>query len=186
MNFHWQQSRVLSVILNLGLNLGLSLGLSLAVVGQCQAQYVWLDEKGVKQFSDQPPPSNVPKNRIIKGVGVKPTAKVVIDDASASGEASAASASAHAASAPMTTAERNADYNKRRQEQAEKDKKQAEEAANNLAKRKNCEQLRDYQRSLDSGVRISNFDAAGNRGVMNDEQRAQATRENKQALADCK
>ena len=33
------------------------------------AQYIWLDEKGTKQFSDTPPPASVPKNRIIKEPG---------------------------------------------------------------------------------------------------------------------
>ena len=30
------------------------------------AQWVWLDEKGLKQFSDRPPPNSVPQKRILK------------------------------------------------------------------------------------------------------------------------
>ena len=30
------------------------------------AQYVWLDEHGVKQFSDVAPPGNIPEKRILK------------------------------------------------------------------------------------------------------------------------
>src|SRR5205823_1792862 len=37
-----------------------------------QAQYVWLNERGVKQFSDMPPPASVPENRILKSPGAAP------------------------------------------------------------------------------------------------------------------
>ena len=36
--------------------LAASLALSLLCPGTAAAQYVWLDEKGTKQFSDMPPP----------------------------------------------------------------------------------------------------------------------------------
>lgn len=173
MKFHWQQSAILAATLCFGM------------VSLAQAQYVWLDEKGVKQFSDQPPPPNVPKSRILKGPGAKAAVKADTDDTGTATSA-AASNTTSAASAPLSIAERNAEFTKRRQEQAEKDKKLADEAARNLAKRKNCEHAKEFQRTLDSGTRIGQFDAAGNQGVMSDEQRAQASRENKQVLADCK
>ena len=33
------------------------------------AQYVWLNDKGVKQYSDMPPPAAVPNQRILKSPG---------------------------------------------------------------------------------------------------------------------
>lgn len=155
------------------------------------AQYVWLDEKGVKQFSDQPPPANIPKKNIIKGPAApsaKPAAKPGGDDAAAEGNAAAAAAStaSNAASAAPTYAERNAEYKKRRQEQAEKDKQAADETARAEARKKNCERARDYQRTLDSGIRITNTDKNGERIVMNDEERNRASRENRQILDGCK
>lgn len=170
MKFRWQLSSFLVA------------GLCFGLTGQCLAQYVWLDEKGVKQFSDQPPPPGVPKNRILKGPG----AKAATPTASSDSPASAPAPAAPPASAPLSIAERNAEFNKRRQEQAEKEKKLADDASRAEAKRKNCARAREFQQSLDSGTRISQFDEAGNKGVMNDDQRAQASRENKQVLADCK
>ena len=157
-------------------------GLCFGLAGQCLAQYVWVDEKGVKQFSDQPPPPGVPKNRILKGPG----AKTAPQAASSESQASAPAPPAASASAPLSIAERNAEFNKRRQEQAEKEKKQADDASRAEAKRKNCARAREFQQSLDSGTRISQFDDAGNKGFMSDDQRAQASRENKQILAECK
>lgn len=154
------------------------------------AQYVWLDEKGVKQFSDQPPPANIPKKNIIKGPAApsaKPAAKPGSDDAApAELDAAAASAASNAASAAPTYAERNAEYKKRRQEQVEKDKQASDDAARAEARKKNCERARDYQRTLDSGIRITNTDKNGERSVMGDEERNRASRENRQILDGCK
>ena len=44
--------------------LALSLGASAAL-----AQYIWLDSKGVKQYSDRPPPPSVPTSKILKAPG---------------------------------------------------------------------------------------------------------------------
>ncbi|MBS0307625.1 MAG: DUF4124 domain-containing protein, partial [Proteobacteria bacterium] len=47
--------------------------LALAVCGftaSAMAQYIWLDDKGVKQYSDTPPPASVPKKRILKEGGM--------------------------------------------------------------------------------------------------------------------
>ena len=41
------------------------------------AQYIWLNEKGRKQFSDTPPPASVPKHRILKDTPDLPTVQVV-------------------------------------------------------------------------------------------------------------
>ncbi|UUZ48461.1 DUF4124 domain-containing protein [Massilia sp. B-10] len=38
----------------------------LMLVSLAQAQYVWVDEKGVKQFSDRSPPSNIPAKNILE------------------------------------------------------------------------------------------------------------------------
>lgn len=40
-----------------------------AIALPAQAQYVWLDARGVRQFSDRPPPPSVPDSRILKGPG---------------------------------------------------------------------------------------------------------------------
>ena len=159
--------------------------LTLALLAPCAlAQYVWTDDKGVKQFSDMPPPSNVPKSRILK----QPAAKAPVDPEQTAAPAASAqgSASAAAAKGPMTTAERNADFNKRRMEQAEKEKKTGQESEKQAALAKNCERARNYSRTLQSGQRIANTDGNGERTFMSDEQREKELRDAQRILGDCK
>ncbi|MBC3884923.1 DUF4124 domain-containing protein [Undibacterium griseum] len=141
------------------------------------AQYVWVDEKGNKQFSDTPPPVSVPKNRIIKGGA--PTPKTETDNSNTQDAASAPAK-------PMTTAEKNQDFNKRRAEQAIKDKKAADEQQANADKANNCERAKNYQKILDSGVRVTTTDKNGERSYLSDSQREKEAADIKKALSDCK
>ncbi|HTD05702.1 DUF4124 domain-containing protein [Undibacterium sp.] len=151
--------------------------LSFCVCASAFAQYVWLDEKGVKQFSDTPPPSSVPNNRILKSPNKPGKENALPDSAAATQDADQAK--------PATTASKNEDFLKRRAEQAEKDQKAAEEQRVASEKSKNCERVQSYQRTLDSGVRIATTDANGERAIMTDEQRAQESAGNKRLLAGC-
>ena len=141
------------------------------------AQYVWLDDKGSKQFSDQPPPSTVPKNKILKVPGGN------IDRAIS--EPDADTDQTKKTKQPESVAEKEAAYKKRRDEMAAKDKKATEEAKNTAAKADNCKRMREYKQSLDSGQRISQTDANGNRSYLTDEKRAQEQSTVTQSLGDC-
>jgi hypothetical protein len=149
------------------------------------AQYVWLNDKGVKQYSDMPPPSSVPNNRIVKapGAAMRTTSPVPPDG----GENGVAAAPAtEKIKIPMTTAEKNMDFQKRKIEQAEKDKKTAEEKQRAADKSKNCERAREYQNALDSGQRIAHTGKNGERAYMSDAQRSQETKDTQRILGDCK
>ena len=148
------------------------------------AQYVWLDEKGVKQYSDMPPPVSVPKNRVLKEPGT-PSRTLATAPAEAAAQDSLP-ATAEKEKLPLTTAEKNTDFQKRRAEQAEKDKKAAEEAQRAADKAKHCEQARSYQRALQSGGRIARTDKNGERYFLNDEQRAKEAQDAQRALEACK
>jgi hypothetical protein len=157
------------------------------------AQYVWLNENGVKQYSDMPPPSSVPDNRILKQPGRIPDSvpQAIASPAETGSEGTAgAAADAPSASskekAPMTTAERNADFQKRKIEQADKEKKAADDAKRAADKAKNCDRARAYQRALDSGQRLGNTDKNGERYYLSDEQRAQEAQATRNILNDCK
>jgi hypothetical protein len=143
------------------------------------AQYVWLNEKGVKQYSDVPPPASVPNSRILKSPGGVPRA----DNAA---ETNDAAAGTEQKSGAKSLAEQNAEFEKRRAEQAEKDKQAAEKAKQAADKQKNCENARNYSRALASGQRISRLNAAGERVFLTDEERAQEERQTQGALANCK
>jgi hypothetical protein len=138
------------------------------------AQYVWLDEKGSKQFSDMPPPASIPQKNIIKSPAV-----------TTSSLQSPSSVTDVTPTAPVTTAEKNIDFNKRKLAQADKDKKAANQARMDAEKMKHCERARDYKQLLDSGERIGQTDRQGERGIMSDEQRRQELRDVKTALDNC-
>lgn len=133
------------------------------------AQHVWLDEKGVKQYSDQPPPAGTPASRILQTPGAR----------------SSAPASAPASSGP-TLAERNADFEKRRLERAEREQKESEQAALEKEKSRNCEQARAYGRALSNGGRIARTDANGERSYLTDAQRAEETSRVQRVLEQCR
>lgn len=157
--------------------------LSFAFCAVAHAQYVWIDEKGNKQFSDMPPPKSVPKDKILKAPGGVPKAAPA---PTADDKAASASQPAPKLEKPVTTATKNEDFNKRRAEQAEKDKKAEEEKTAAADKAKNCEKARAYQQTLNSGARISRTDKNGERTILSDADRQQETNDVKKALADCK
>jgi hypothetical protein len=154
---------------------------AMSLITSAFAQYAWVDEKGVKQYSDMPPPASVPKSRILK----QPAQAEPAGERPA-GSSNAAPSSATKEKAPMTSAERNADCQKRRAEQAEKEKKADEQARTAADKAKNCQRARDYQRGLESGERIAQTGGSGERAYLTDEQRARELRDVRRALDECK
>lgn len=162
--------------------LACSILLTTIFCASAQAQYVWLDEKGNKQYSDMPPPNSVPKSKILKAPGgvAKPATAAAEDK-----PASSASESTPKLEKPVTTASKNEDFNKRKAEQAEKDKKAEEEKTAAADKAKNCDRARGYQQTLNSGVRISRTDKNGEKSYLTDAQREQEAADVKKALAGC-
>jgi hypothetical protein len=162
-----------------------------APVAQAQAPYIWIDDKGMKQLSDQPPPPSVPPNRILRqprNAQVAP-APAAVDNPAATAAAptadSAKTAADDKAKRPPTLADRNADYNKRQAESAAAAQKAAQEAAQKASEAANCEQARSNQLALDSGIRMSTFDKDGQRTFVTDAQRAERSKQNKAVLAGC-
>lgn len=156
--------------------------MSLAFCAVAHAQYVWIDDKGNKQFSDLPPPKTVPKDKILKAPGGAKAAQAPAAD----DKAASASQAAPKLEKPVTLATKNEDFNKRRAEQAEKDKKAEQEKTAADDKAKNCERARNYQQSLNSGARLSRTDKNGERSFLSDAERQQELDSAKKALADCK
>lgn len=147
-------------------------------------QYIWLDEKGGKQYSDMPPPASIPQKNILKQPGKSYSASQTSSDSA--DVPAKTTATAEKTSAPMTTAERNADFKKRKAKQAEEEAKAAEEAKNAAAKAKNCENAKSYHRSLTAGERIATTDKNGEKTFLSDEQRAKEIKEAQAVLNDCK
>ena len=152
----------------------------LLAAGLAQAQYVWVDEKGIKQFSDRSPPSSIPDKNILKAPGKRlPALESVATDVKPAPDADAPKL-------PPTVAERNIDYKKRMADQAEAAKKKAKEAEHKTAKAEHCASAREYKAQLDSGVRIGVVAKNGERAFMSDAERAQGSAKAAKILAECK
>lgn len=154
----------------------LSFALALCLLGHASAfaQYVWIDDKGNKQYSDRPPPASVPPGKIIKG-GSKSAVKA---DTAPVAEPSATAK-------PKSVAERNAEYNKRVKETEEKNKEAEVQQQADSAKASHCSKAKSAKAAIESGQRISQFDKSGERTYMDENQKAKALEEAKRTLEDC-
>jgi len=151
--------------------------IALLMANAANAQYVWLDEKGIKQFSDMAPPADVPRSRILKTPHLSPARPSPQVQPETTNDAPATPKA-------MTSAERNADFQKRKMEQAEKEKKEAEKAKSERDRAKYCDQVQAYYRNLESGSPISQFEKNGERTFLTDQQRAHELADTKRALRD--
>ena len=158
----------------------------LVCAGMAQAQYMWVDAKGIKQFSDQPPPPSVPLSHILKAPKGQPSVQNTAETEAAAAAAASAEAAIGGPKQPPTRAAREADYAKRRKEKGEQDKKEREEKSNRMAQADNCERARAAKVVVDSGARLSNTDKNGERSVMDDNARAAESRRLEKIIADCK
>lgn len=150
-------------------------------VQAAQAQYVWIDANGIKQFSDRSPPASVPDKNILKTPGGQRDASFANDQA----RPSSREADPRRRDAP-TLAERDAAFRKRAAEKSEQDKKAAlEERARSEADQR-CAAARDYKAQLDAGIRIGTVGKGGERGFMGDAERAAANTKVNKSLAGCR
>lgn len=171
--------------------------LLLSCAALAQAQYMWVDAKGLKQVSDRPPPPTVPYKDILKApLGQYSAKNMPPAKAGAPGDfptfadpvtaPAPAPAVVAASKAPATVAEREADYIKRQKEKTDKDKKEAEEKATRTAQAEQCQRVAANKAALDKGIRLSNLDKNGDPVVMDDAQRAAESKKASDALAACK
>ena len=151
---------------------------ALLAASPAQAQWKWISSAGVVQYSDQPPPSNIPAKNIL----AKPLAATAPQEPSASA-AAASAASPPAKEQAQTQAARDL------QQKLEQDKR-AKEAAQNLqkqieaqARQANCLQAQRQLQTLDSGVRMAEVDPQGNRTYKTDAQRAAQRQQAAAAIA---
>lgn len=157
-------------------------GALMVFAGLAQAQWMWLNEKGAKVVSDRPPPASVPTKNILKSPQAARTARVLQEGEAVPEKAAPATTE----KAPPTLAERNADFKKRAAEKAEQDKKASEEAAQKAGDKANCDAARAHKQALDSGERMGTVDKNGERGYMDDKQRAEAAARAQKIVDSCK
>jgi hypothetical protein len=140
----------------------LALGFAAAASAQ---QFRWVDKDGRVQYGDTPPPG-------VKATRLKPPP---------TGSAPAPAAAAKKDEKPLSP---EAAYRKRQQEREEAEKKAAQEAKDAEAKRANCSAAQAQIRQIQSGQRITTTDAKGERGFMDDSQRAAELQRAQQAASE--
>ncbi|MBT0963748.1 DUF4124 domain-containing protein [Denitromonas iodatirespirans] len=123
--------------------------------------FEWTDASGKRHFSDTPP----------SGVDAKPTG--IRTNAPTPTAQPAGGAAQSTGGAPTTWAEKNADFAKRKAEQAENTAKANEEAEQARRKKEACEQATAQLKMLESGSRVQRINNAGEREVLDDAGRAE-------------
>jgi type IV secretory pathway VirB10-like protein len=168
---------------------GAALLLGVCLCASACAQYVWIDAKNIRHYSDRPPPPEIAKNRILKAPpgSMPPQAgDTATGGPAAAGPAAADKPPTDRSTAPPTLADKNAEFQKRRTEAAEKEKKSAEAAENEKERRAMCDSARSNAMTLQSGERLNRTDASGERTAMSDEQRATELAQARKTLSECK
>jgi len=147
------------------------------------AQYKWKDSRGQVHVSDLPPPREVPDKDILQ----RPNAtarKPQVPGSAASAPAAASPASAAASRAPVDP---ELDARRKKAEAEEKARQQADEARQAAARADSCQRARQQLVGLESGQRITRFNAQGERVVLDDAARnAEIDTARRAVASDCR
>ena len=140
------------------------LGLALAVPALCFAQWQWVDKDGRKVFSDQPPPADVPTKNILKQPSGKGGRSVPVPES-----AEASVPVKPVASAPKVSGKDKELEEKRKQaDAAAAEKKQAQEEEVAKQRADSCDRAKRAKATVDSGQRLAQINAKGEREYMDD------------------
>ncbi len=154
------------------------------------AQWQWMDKDGRKVFSDRSPPADIQEKDILKrpGGGKHAAAAAASANAPASPDTAVPPATTGKAIAPKLSG-KDAQLEARKKQAEEEDaaKKKAEEEKVAKAKTENCERAKRYLTTLQSGVRIGQTNAKGEREIMDDSKRTEETKRAQEAAdGNCK
>lgn len=145
------------------------LALLLTLPVPASAQWAWKDGNGRLVFSDRPPPSGTPQDKIVQQPGRAAAAAAPAAGADALPATTPAPA---AAAAPQKTAlELDAEFRKRQADKAASDKKAADQAAAAQEKTAACARSRASLQQLQDGIRMRAADG----GIMGDDERSAET-----------
>lgn len=183
--------------------------LGLVFCASALAQYVWLDASGRKVFSDQPPPANIPAKRVLQQPG-KPSmasttspsanndsATKTEEDDPADPKTQAKAAAKEAAAKASDSLKKSAEKDKVKDKDLEAAKKKIDDEAaakkkeeqdvRDKAKADNCVRAKQAKATLDSGIRLAQTNAKGERVFMDEASRTvEAKRIHGIITEDCK
>jgi hypothetical protein len=146
-------------------------------------QWKWRDASGAIQYSDRPPPPGTPESAILsRPAGARAHAPKPADAAS---DPNAAPSAAQPAGVKASDPELEAKRKKAEDEKAAKQKADDEKIAKQKAD--NCQRARNYQRTLQDGIRIVRANDKGEREVLDDKGRADEMQRTQESIqANCK
>ena len=147
----------------------MALVLGLAAAGGAQAQWKWRDSSGQVHFSDMPPPPGVPEKDVLQ----RPAARPAPASNAAAPVAPAAASAAPVAAAGDAAARVDPELEARKKAAAQQEQVRQQQEERRLAQQRieQCERARANLRTLESGMRVANVDAKGERVVMDDRAR---------------
>lgn len=153
--------------------------LASALAGLCfaaSAQWQWIDKDGHKVFSDRAPPADIQEKNILKRPGNRKLPVTATPDGASETDAAAAAAAAPplipASAAKTSGLDKELEAKKKQAAEAEAAKRKAAEAEVTKAKVENCARAKQAKATFDSGVRIGQTNAAGEREIMDEAARA--------------
>lgn len=140
-------------------------------------QYKWVDRNGRTQYGDVPPAGV--RATALRGPSTPPRPAV---PAPAEKAGEKADEKAEVKKGPLTPAEQEAAFRKRREEAEKERQKQAQAQEQSAAKKQNCAIAQNQLRTMESGQRIARTDANGERYFLEDRQIAQEAARARQAV----
>lgn len=146
-----------------------------------QAQWKWRDGSGHVQYSDLPPPLGTPDKDIL----TRPASQKRVSSGPLPVTAAASAAASDVLSAKTSDPELEARRKKAEADQAAKAK--ADEARNAAIRADNCSRAQQQLKTFDSGIRVARLNAKGEREYLDDSQRANETKQARDAISsNCK
>jgi hypothetical protein len=162
--------------------IGVGLAMLLAA-GPAAAQWKWKDGRGQVVVSDTPPPRDVPEANVLQ----RPDMMVRRTSAQAASASAPASAAAGGEVVAKAKVDPELEARKKKSEQEQTDRAKAEEEKVALQRAENCKRARAHMSSLDSGMRLSRTNEAGEREILDDKQRAEEAARTRQVItSDCR
>lgn len=153
-----------------------------ATPAKAGTEWKWKDASGATQYSDRPPPAGTPEANILQ----RPNASRAVQLAKSASEVDAAASAAKPAAAAKAP-ESELDVKRRKAEEEKEAQRKVEEEKAAKGRAENCTQARNYQRTLNDGIRIARTNSKGEREILDDKGRADEQRRTQEAIAsNCK
>lgn len=159
----------------------------LVFTASAMAQYMWLDASGRKVYSDQPPPANISSKNILQQPGKAAASTAPLAKTPAAAEPPISENGKTAETKPAIGKDKDLEAAKKKIDDEAAAKKKVQQEAIDKTKTDNCARAKQAKSTLDSGMRLAQTNAKGERGFMDDASRIVETKRIEGIIAsDCK